>query len=341
MDEPNFLSATGPFWLMSAGSLAWVVSRVRSGRPLLKYEPRRPVPWNGPFLAAAIVLFVLLPTATYIFARDGFVAGLAPDRQAEFFALSDNAKPAFPGFALMMMKADCAGKLIASALVVVLAAGIFRADGRDLGLSFDRFGRKLRVGLAAFFLLTPPVLVLQASIIHFSGIKYTHPLVTGLRDQNNRDVLYWSLITAVVVAPLVEELFFRGLLQGWLERAAQKFQVSLNADRLRTQQATAGEASSLATQPDGTLLLADTPGAEAFDQPIMMPSPSHVPNILTSILFGLMHWGHGPAPFVLIFFSLGLGYLYRQTHSLWPSTIVHFLLNGFSMALLLSGVARP
>jgi membrane protease YdiL (CAAX protease family) len=341
MDEPHFLSATGPFWLMSAGSLAWGVSRLRSGRPLLKYEPRRPVPWNGTLLLIAVLIFLFLPTAIHGIARARFAARLASSEQVAFAALAENAKPGYPGYALTMMQAECAGKLSAAAIVVVMLAAFAGADGRDLGLSFHLFGRRLRVGLIAFFMITPPVLLLQAMIIEFGGIKYTHPLVEGLRDRSNRDILYWSLITALAVAPLVEELFFRGLLQGWLERTVQKLQAAINARQLLAQRAAWGKTRSRSGQPDGTVLLTDTPGAEAFDQPIMMPSASHAPNILTSILFGLMHWGHGPAPFVLIFFSLGLGYLYRQTHSLWPSIIVHFLLNGFSMALLLSGIARP
>jgi membrane protease YdiL (CAAX protease family) len=44
-----------------------------------------------------------------------------------------------------------------------------------------------------------------------------------------------------------------------------------------------------------------------------------------------MHLGQGAAPIPLFFFSLGVGYLYRQTGRLWPCIIVHFLLNAFSM----------
>lgn len=335
MDDPDFFRATALYWLMSAGSLLWLVARFRSGRPPLKYDPRRPVPWNGPAMAVAVVLFVFVPSAIHIAARDRFTSGLEPAAQAEFRALSEEAKPGYPGYALTMMKADCAGKLITAALVVAFLAGVFRADGRDLGLSFDRIGRKLRIGLAAFFVITPPVLVLQASIIHFSGYKYTHPLITGLGDRSNRDILYWSLITAIVVAPLIEELFFRGLLQGWLERAVVKFQVAMNAERLRTH-----ERAALDESHPGDRLLQAEPQTDADHTPIPLSAPSHIPNVITSALFGLMHYGHGPAPFVLFFFSLGLGYLYTRTHSIWPSTVVHFLLNALSMAMLLSGEVK-
>jgi membrane protease YdiL (CAAX protease family) len=35
--------------------------------------------------------------------------------------------------------------------------------------------------------------------------------------------------------------------------------------------------------------------------------------------------------------ALGLGYLYRQTHRIWPSLVVHALLNGCSLLMVLLG----
>ncbi|CAN0489807.1 unnamed protein product, partial [Hapterophycus canaliculatus] len=56
------------------------------------------------------------------------------------------------------------------------------------------------------------------------------------------------------------------------------------------------------------------------------------PIVVASLLFAMMHWGQGLAPIPLFFLSLGLGYLYRQTGSLIPSIVVHFVLNGFTMS---------
>ena len=47
-----------------------------------------------------------------------------------------------------------------------------------------------------------------------------------------------------------------------------------------------------------------------------------------------MHLGSGPDVIPLFFLALGLGYLYRQTHSIWPGFIVHTLLNAWSMVAL-------
>jgi membrane protease YdiL (CAAX protease family) len=59
------------------------------------------------------------------------------------------------------------------------------------------------------------------------------------------------------------------------------------------------------------------------------------PIVVASIVFALMHWGQGLAPIPLFFLSCALGYLYRQTGSLVPSIIVHFVLNGFTMCVTL------
>jgi membrane protease YdiL (CAAX protease family) len=40
-------------------------------------------------------------------------------------------------------------------------------------------------------------------------------------------------------------------------------------------------------------------------------------------------------------FAVGLGYLYRQTHRILPSVVVHLLLNACSLAALFAGQAKP
>ncbi|MEX2559488.1 MAG: CPBP family glutamic-type intramembrane protease, partial [Pirellulales bacterium] len=58
------------------------------------------------------------------------------------------------------------------------------------------------------------------------------------------------------------------------------------------------------------------------------------PIVVSSLVFALMHWGHGPAPFALFWFSLALGYLYQRTHRIGPPVVAHAALNAFSLALL-------
>ena len=61
---------------------------------------------------------------------------------------------------------------------------------------------------------------------------------------------------------------------------------------------------------------------------------------MSSALFASLHL-HAeidPDAFVLFFFALGLGYVYRQTRRLLPVIVVHVLLNSTSMAMLAVGI---
>jgi membrane protease YdiL (CAAX protease family) len=56
--------------------------------------------------------------------------------------------------------------------------------------------------------------------------------------------------------------------------------------------------------------------------------------VLSSLVFALMHVSHGPDVVPLFFFALALGYLYQQTHRVWPSLVVHICLNACTLAML-------
>ncbi len=61
-----------------------------------------------------------------------------------------------------------------------------------------------------------------------------------------------------------------------------------------------------------------------------------MPVVISAAVFALMHL---PRPDVvpLFFLALALGYLYRQTHRLWPSMVAHSCLNACSLAMLAVG----
>lgn len=56
-------------------------------------------------------------------------------------------------------------------------------------------------------------------------------------------------------------------------------------------------------------------------------TPPLWPAIVSGTLFGLAHWGYGLSFIPLIILGIILGLLYRAKHSIWPSFVVHFLLN--------------
>jgi membrane protease YdiL (CAAX protease family) len=108
----------------------------------------------------------------------------------------------------------------------------------------------------------------------------------------------------VIVAPLAEELFFRVLLQGWLE---------------------------------------DYGAATIVDiEPAVPLAAPRWPIVISAALFALMHLGQGPAPAPLFVLGLAMGYLYRQTHRITPPLVLHAFFNATSMlALALDSGSGP
>ncbi len=120
-----------------------------------------------------------------------------------------------------------------------------------------------------------------------------HPLFTAIKQSPS--LLPVATVLAVLIAPLFEEFLFRVVLQGWLEKAEQ----------------------ALRRKAPGTLQL-----------------PRGVwPIVLSSLVFAAAHFGHGADPLPLFLFALVLGYLYHQTHRLWPSLVLHMALNALSISV--------
>lgn len=295
--------------LAAAAIFAWsrVIGRLRRGEEPVSYEPRREVPWPGGATLLIVVLYLGL---------QGAAAGIvnALHGHAAQPLTSDAEAAADPSRLLRVLQAHVAAcVLVLSAAAAVLKSTAPQTRPEDVGFGAARLIGDLRLGVAAFFVIVPPVILLQVLLTQLVG-ESRHPLVEGWKRGGGPELLLWSILGAVVAAPLIEEFLFRGILQGWFERLF-----------------TPGNAtSSPATQEVAPLV---EPAAAVASTP-----PSWTPIILSSALFALAHIGNGPDPVPIFFLALGLGYLYRQTHRLWPGIVVHFLLNAFSTAVLVLGV---
>ena len=63
-----------------------------------------------------------------------------------------------------------------------------------------------------------PVYAVQIVLVMVVGLPSSHPTVEQLMANPSLETIAAAALMAVVIAPLFEELAFRVLLQGWLER---------------------------------------------------------------------------------------------------------------------------
>lgn len=105
------------------------------------------------------------------------------------------------------------------ALIFGLLYAMSRTRPRHYGLTPTRWPQGVLQGIVAFALAVPPVLVMYGLILLFQD-EQPHELQKIAKE--GLWPVEWLLLAflACVVAPVLEEITFRGLLQGWLRRAS-------------------------------------------------------------------------------------------------------------------------
>lgn len=119
-----------------------------------------------------------------------------------------------------------AGVALAGIFIAVFFAGIIinivigerRRRLRDLGLHLERVPQALIAAFAAFLILQPLLRLIEAAQFNLFDEMPIHNTLQTLLISNSTPILVLSILGAVVAAPIVEELFFRGLLQPVLQK---------------------------------------------------------------------------------------------------------------------------
>ncbi|MFM7135809.1 MAG: lysostaphin resistance A-like protein, partial [Planctomycetota bacterium] len=188
-----------PAWLLwaTAGAAAAFVAvagitlrRLRRGEPVIEPRMQRPVPWDGSDVL--VVIGVALAIATLI----GGAMGKNPPIDRSLSA--------------------ALGLMSVAGLAAIGWLTLRGATAADLGFAGGRFGRDLRLALAALGLVLVPLLALASALNQL--VPYKHDVVDFLTLRRDPLAVGLVIATAVIAAPLVEELFFRRILQGWLEK---------------------------------------------------------------------------------------------------------------------------
>lgn len=316
-----------------AAFVAWLRRWIRQGY-VLAYEPRRRPPWG---LAAGMlaVLMTLMGVINLIALR------LENLEEVEF------SPSAFVSAQMQMAMLQLG---FAAAIVAVLVT-LLGASRRDLGwpTTIDQFGSDVALGVWFALASLVPLYALQVLAVMLLGVPPSHPLLDQMASTPDFGVFAAVMFTAVVAAPPFEEMVFRLLLQGGLERwEDEKTAWPLSSARKAAQiEVPPAEPEGELEEPQfqiapGGELLTDTTPVEDLG-PVepggrgAIGSLGHgwAPILASSFLFAIAHLGNGPSPIALFIFAMFLGYLYQRTHRILPCIIAHATLNFISVAVMI------
>lgn len=322
------------FLALLLGCIAtWTVLAVRSfqGKTILPVADWTPRVWGLADILLVFFLVVLAQFAAYFVGRG--VLGIA---QAEGEQIS-----------LALAAVSGIGNLVAVVLGTIWLAVRYRVMPSHVGFTTNILKVGL-IGLVAGVAFIPIIYAGNAVVSLGMDVKYEHPLIEAVTNDRTAVNFMLAVFAAAVVAPVAEEFFFRGLIQGWLQSIPFRPFAETLVGKLP------GELRGVPPEPDLSPIDSGGSGYEgehASSNPFQVSSrmdpvieeadpyatpavPPIWPAVVAGILFGLAHWGYGLSFIPLSLFGFALGMVYRATHSIWPCILIHFMMNGTSMLAL-------
>jgi membrane protease YdiL (CAAX protease family) len=316
--------------VLVASATTWskLFSRWRRGEPLLQYEPRTPVPWGAPLAMLAVVFVVF--------------ALLTPDA-----APADPAESLHPTEVSQRIVAFIFMQSVVIGGVIVIIALVYKPGVREIGLPMyaEELVRDIRIGIVACLAAVTPIYGVQLMMLALFGPS-KHPLVEMVMGgEPNIGVVFLASIAAVIAAPVSEEIFFRLLLQGWLEKWSEQRQISCEVQLQDAEQMTDDQGQMTNNEcrmtneeqsavPDSSFVIRHSSFTEAT-APDDRPHPSGLlPILISSLLFATAHFGYGPDPIAIFFLAIFLGYVYHRTHRIVPCIVAHALFNSLAVFIL-------
>ncbi|MGL4555284.1 MAG: CPBP family glutamic-type intramembrane protease [Gemmataceae bacterium] len=280
-------------------------------------EDRRPA-WSWPELVACFLLGMLMPALAFqLLHSAGFYAAVyGPERVAEL-------KPQSPDQTRFLLWAQAAAFPLQIAGVLALLAYTSGAKAADVGLPGKRLGRQTVTALAVAAALIPAVYgvsALKLAAANRLGVPQTEHHFTRL-GQAGLGPGEWALLVfvAVVVAPVWEELFFRGLVQPAVIAEGREGQ-------LAALMIAVAWAAAAGWVPAGAALAASLAC-------VLLPGGWRGVYAV-AVLFAAVHSAAWPSPIPLLPLGAGLGWLARG--GLLGPIVLHALFNAVACALLLA-----
>jgi uncharacterized protein len=176
-----------------------IVRRWRRGLPALQPLPRSPSPWLPIAFGAAAVLVVLMVSVS--------------------LTSSLSSEPATPEVSLDDIQWSVFDGLLHIVVALALLTGGGRVPPPECGLDTRHLDRQVRDGVLGFLASVLPVILMLLLTAALRTPENQHPFLKLLhREGGGAEAAAWLLISAVIVAPIKEELIFRVMLQEGLAR---------------------------------------------------------------------------------------------------------------------------
>jgi membrane protease YdiL (CAAX protease family) len=329
-------------------------------RRLLPPQRRRAVPWTGPEFVIFLFLVYCWPVFVYdLLSRSGFFTHIygeqvrlsTPENGPAAQMHDDSAAQARVRQFLWATLFAFPLQVVTGPLFLRLASG---TRPYQLGLTARGVSRNVLAGFLGGFILTPLVNAVHALVVwgywSLLGIgPEEHPL-TRLTRQQSLGVEWLLLIfSAVVAAPVIEELLFRGVLQPWLARRAWGGDAAL---AVALAIAVLGRWDPIVASLQGRELRALVRELQPALFTLAMiliywwvrrrgPAPVFGAIYGTALLFALSHLFAWPTPIPLFVLGLGLGWLAYRFQSPVSSMVLHALFNGAACLMLFLAHETP
>jgi membrane protease YdiL (CAAX protease family) len=305
----QFLLMLLVFSILAGSMVVWsqTIRRLVAGGQLLAWQRGQIGHWGlvDIFLASAALILLQLAILSVL----GRLVGFTPSTSLEDVESGTRAA---------MLLGNSLATLVALIVTLVWLLVRYRITWRAIGVHWIRLSNDVTLGLRAFLLLAPIVYGVQLILVKWFG-ESSHPLLKLLREDPDPRFFLLSAFAALLVAPIAEEVYFRLLLQGWLQRLCA-------VDNVPSEIVVGG----LVGEGDADQQGVSTDGSQRERGTVR----NTVPIAISSLFFALAHYSHGPDPIALFVFALGLGFLFQRVQRIVPCIVLHFLLNSTSMASL-------
>lgn len=311
----------------------WAVGRARRGEPLLPPVTRPAVPWGIGSVALVMLAWVAFSLAISI-----LYSSLTGGSDAKIVDPAGGPAKPIPR-ELTLAEVMLLVTLVNGVLLLTIPPLLRLTSGArlaDLGFDPRGLGRQVRVGAAAFLVVSPFVYA-------FNGLTAliwkptSHKLEKMVRDERSAGIAQLAIVSAVLLAPAAEELIFRGVLQSWLYQFFRRGAASRRrCDPPLDPPETAEPPASAPIDELSELASTSSPPVDDLFGPVWLrlERAEILAILLTSMLFGVVHLPQWPAPLAIFVLSLGLGLVYQRTGSLVSSVVMHALFNGLGTLLL-------